>query len=151
MDVGCYPVSWLRWFGGEPQSLAATATLENGVDVHCAGSLQFSSGLVGSFVTSVQCVQPNCNTFYAERGSLTIHEPWRNPPGAPLIVRTAAGEQTYAAEDTGLPIHALEALHVQAHIPTLQAPGMTWEDSRGQQRTLDLLRRQIGVKWIGES
>ena len=150
MDVGCYPISWLRLFGGEPQTLSASATLEGGVDVHCAGSLRFASGLLGSFATSVQCVQPNLNTLHGAHGSLSVHEPWRNPPGAPLIVKTTSGERTYITEDTGLPIHALEALHVQEHLANREAPGMTWEDSRGQQHTLDLLRQAIGVRWPSE-
>ena len=151
MDVGCYPISWLRLFGGEPLELGATATVEGGVDVQTGGSLRFGAGFLGTFATAVQCEQPTINTLYGERGSLTIHEPWRNTPGAPLVVRTAAGERTLPAADTGLPIHALEALHVQEHLSSKQAPAMTWDDSRGQQRTLDRLRAAIGVRWQSET
>ena len=154
MDVGCYPLSWLRWLAGEPLALSATAQLENGVDLSTAGALRFANGLLATFVTSVVSAQPTINRVYAAAGSVDVHEPWRNSPGAPLIVRTAAGERSYCTEDCtkdpGLPIHALEALAVHRALPDHQAPEMSWADSRGQAVTMDALRHCIGVHWIGE-
>ncbi len=150
MDVGCYPVSWLRWLAGEPLRLSATAHIEGGVDLNTGGALRFANGLLATFATSVIGVQPTINRVYGALGSIEIHEPWRNTAGAPLIVRTAAGERTYPAEDTGLPIHALEALAVQRALPDHQAPEMSWADSRGQAQAIDALRHLIGVHWLDE-
>lgn len=150
MDVGCYPLSWLRFLGGEPLAVTAAATTEGGVDVQTGGCLRFPDGFLGTFATAVQCTQPTVNQLYAEHGSLEVHEPWRNTAGAAIILRTAKGEQSFAAADTGLPIHAWEALHVQEHLAAKQAPAMTWDDSRGQQRTLDALRHAVGVRWKDE-
>ena len=114
-------------------------------------ALTFADGLVATFATSVIAVQPTINRVFAAGGSAEIHEPWRNTAGAPLIIRTPAGEKSYPAEDTGLPIHALEALAVQRAVPGgCEAPQMTWADSRGLARTIDALRHAAGVRWAGE-
>lgn len=150
MDVGCYPVSWLRLLGGEPLTITAAAITEGGIDVQTGGCLRFADGFLGTFATAVQCVQPTLNTLHGEHGSLLVDEPWRNTPGSTMTLTTATGVRSFAAADVGLPIHALEALHVQEHIAAKQAPAMTWDDSRGQQRTLDALRAAVGVRWKGE-
>lgn len=150
MDVGCYPISWLRFLGGEPLTITATAITEGGIDVQTGGCLRFGGGFLGTFATAVQCNQPTVNSLFGEHGSLTMDEPWRNTPGALITVHTSQGTRTYPAADTGLPIHALEAVHVHDHIAELQAPAMTWDDTRNQQRTLDALRAAVGVRWKSE-
>jgi predicted dehydrogenase len=50
LDVGCYPVYGIRWaFDDEPQSVWATARIENGVDLSMSGVLKFAGGRTGSF------------------------------------------------------------------------------------------------------
>ena len=49
-DVGCYCISAIRLLAGEPESVTATQLLgSTGVDVRFAGTLAFSSDIVGYF------------------------------------------------------------------------------------------------------
>lgn len=59
MDLGCYPVHWVRAFmGEEPAVVRASATLNSlGADLSVAADLQFPSG-AKALITSAMLEQP---------------------------------------------------------------------------------------------
>lgn len=64
LDVGCYPVYGIRWaFDGEPESVWATAKIEDGVDLSMCGILKFPGGRTASF---------DCGFTLPFRGSMEI-------------------------------------------------------------------------------
>lgn len=153
MDVGCYPLSWLRWMAGsQPLSTTCSAQLNGeGVDLSASVTLRFPDAVLGHFHTSCVTHRHVAATVFGSRGRIEITEPWRSPPGeSAFIVHTAAGSETHATPDDGFNTYAREALTVAAHIAQRQAPMMTWDDSLGQARCLDALRHQAGVWWDGE-
>jgi predicted dehydrogenase len=153
MDVGCYPLSWLRWIAGaEPVATTCIAQLNaDNVDLSASATLLFPDGSLGQFQTSCATHRHVAATVFGSRGRIEITEPWRSPAGeTAFIVHTATGSETHATTDDGLNTYAREALAVAKHIGDKQAPMMTWDDSLGQARCLDALRHQAGVWWDGE-
>ena len=89
MDVGVYPLSWLRWFGaGEPISAKALGIKgASGVDEWASGVLRFANNRIATFSTAIRCVQPSSAIIYGALGSIEIEEPWRCSANAALVVQ----------------------------------------------------------------
>ena len=153
MDVGCYPLSWLRWFAGEPTATTCVATLGgDGVDLTASAQLVFPHDVIGSLHTSCASARHISATLHGSRGWIEVTEPWRSTPGeaAFVIHRDNGAAETVTVPDDGLNTYAREALTVAAHVADHEAPAMTWVDSLAQARCLDALRHQAGVRWPGE-
>jgi predicted dehydrogenase len=153
MDVGCYPLSWLRWIAGaEPVATTCLARLNtDGVDLSVTAALRFPDGVLGTLQASCAAVRHVGATVFGARGRIEITEPWRSTPGqSAFIVHRDDGVETITTPDDGLDTYAREALTVMAHLAGREAPAMTWDDSLGQARCLDALRHQAGVWWDGE-
>jgi predicted dehydrogenase len=153
MDVGCYPLSWLRWIAGsEPVATTCLAELNaDGVDLTTSATLRFADGVLGTMTTSFVAHRHIGALVEGSLGRIDITEPWRSMPHeSAFIVTTAKGSETFPTADDGLNTYAREALTVAKHIADRQAPAMTWNDSLGQARAMDALRHQAGVRWEGE-
>jgi predicted dehydrogenase len=153
MDVGCYPLSWLRWFAGEPTATGCVATLGgDGVDLTASAQFAFPAGVVGSLLTSCASARHVAATLHGSRGWIEVTEPWRATPGeaAFIVHRDGAAGEAISVPDDGLNTYAREALVVAAHLTACEAPAMAWADSLAQARCLDALRHQAGVWWAGE-
>lgn len=153
MDVGCYPLSWLRWFAGEPTATTCVATLNgDGVDLTASAQLVFPGGVIGTLHTSCASARHVSIRLHGSRGWIDVIEPWRATPGeaAFVIHRDVGPLETITVPDDGLNTYAREALTVMTHVADHQAPAMTWADSMAQARCLDALRHQAGVWWEGE-
>jgi predicted dehydrogenase len=153
MDVGCYPLSWLRWIAGaEPIATTCLAQRNaDGVDLTASATLQFANGMLGTLHTSFVAHRHIAALVEGSRGRIDITEPWRSIPNeSAFIVTTANGVETFPTADDGLNTYAREALTVAKHIGDKQVPVMTWEDSLGQAHCMDALRHQAGVRWDSE-
>lgn len=153
MDVGCYPLSWLRWIAGsEPVATTCLAQLNaDGVDLTTNATLRFADGVLGTLHTSFVTHRHIGALIEGSLGRIDITEPWRSMPHeSAFIVTTANGVETFPTADDGLNTYAREALVVAKHIAEKQAPEMTWDDSLGQTQVMDALRYQAGVRWDGE-
>ncbi len=153
MDVGVYPLSWMRWIVGAEPIIAKATGLKgaSGVDDCAGGSLRFPGGQVATFATAVRCAQPSAAAIYGSTGWIEVVEPWRCPAGAPFVVHVPGAEDQRIVSDDGLGLYAREALTVAANIPARQAPACTWDDSLAGMKLIDDLRHQIGVWWPGEA
>ena len=153
MDVGCYPLSWLRWIAGA-EPIATTCLAErnaDGVDLTASATLHFPNGVLGTLHTSFVSHRHITALIEGSRGRIDITEPWRSMPNeSAFIVTTATGVETYPTADDGLNTYAREALTVARHIADRHAPAMTWDDSLGQAHVMDALRHQAGVWWESE-
>jgi predicted dehydrogenase len=155
MDVGCYPISWLRWIvGAEPQAMSCLATLnDDGVDLSTSAILHFPTGVIATMHTSCVANRHIIATLIGSTGRIDITEPWRSTPGEAAFIITkdgVAGSKTIPVIDDGLNTYAREALTVSKYIDQRQAPMMTWQDSLAQARCLDTLRHQANIWWDGE-
>jgi len=144
MDVGCYCVNLARALvGREPIDARAVATLhETGVDEYAAGVLKFDDGALACF-TCGMTVDSDRKTFIAgEHGQFVIHDPWLS--GRKIKRITAKRSRTFTAKGRK-GAHALEAEAFADAVFDGATPWITRDDSLGNMRALDALRRDAGV------
>jgi predicted dehydrogenase len=165
MDVGCYCINLARTLAGaEPIDLRATGVLDGGgVDVLSAGAMRFESGIVASFTCAMNAQADNTAYLCGTEGYIEIPVPWKPPAaGAQYIIahgQPPKMDQTAGAlamppprqmrvVDAGADLYALEADDFAASVLDGVAPRVSAADSLGNQRVLDAMREQVGVKFI---
>lgn len=80
--LGLYPVSIGQWLFGTPVETQATGRIgDTGVEEDAALSIQYSSGVIGSFHTSLRAPAANDLAVYGTHGSLTLRGPLYRPWG----------------------------------------------------------------------
>jgi D-xylose 1-dehydrogenase (NADP+, D-xylono-1,5-lactone-forming) len=100
LDVGCYPVSGIRWaFGAEPVRAFARARMLNGVDVEMTGQLTFADGRMASFDCGFTLPLRGWLEIAGTEGVIRVPEMWLPRPRA-----------TWEAERNGEPpvAHAVD-------------------------------------------
>jgi predicted dehydrogenase len=118
-----------------------------GVDDLAAGSMVFPSGMVASFTCGFTVQADNAAWLYGTEGSIQIPVPWKPSPGpARYVVSRRNVADEICAIESGEP-YAIEADDFAASILDGQPLRVTPEDSLGNMRVLDEMRRQIGLQW----
>jgi len=163
LDVGCYPVSMVRLIAGvargkdfaDPEEVEAVGHLgsESGVDEYTAAVFRFPEGVVAQVACGVQCQLENRVRIFGSEGMIFIPVPWG--PGldgsaSSIFVKRNMGSQTQEIvinPQAGL--FTLEIDTVAANLASRQppSPAMTWEDTLGNMKTLDLWRQALGLQY----
>jgi len=146
-DVGCYTLDFARRFAGaEPVGTRVSARIgPEGVDEFAEATLEFPGGVKAEIVCALREARPHLAVIEGDSGSIEILRPWHPPAdGAEVKLINAEGESIYKTGD-GLGLFAREALEVGENLGLRQGPSMPWEDSLGQARALEGLRREAGV------
>ncbi|MDB5102669.1 MAG: oxidoreductase domain protein [Fibrobacteres bacterium] len=148
-DVGCYGLSFSRLIAGaEPSRCTAVSRInpELGVDEWTSAELSFPDGTRARFDCALREARPHSAVIQGDRGRIEIPAPWHPPAlGAEVRLWPDDGEEeTYRTGD-GLPLFAREALDVAENLGQRQSPTVTWDDSLGQARALEALRRSAGL------
>jgi len=163
MDVGCYCVDFARLVtGAEPTMIHATAQMHpRGVDEIVAGTLQFPGGITASFTCGMSVQADNTAYICGDERFIEIPVPWKPPvEGAHYVVargkppRQDAGKpqpvgplrQSHSV-DAGMDLYGLEADDFAATVLDGAAPAVTKEQTMGNMRVLDEMRRQIGLSF----
>ena len=147
MDVGCYCVSFSRLIAGEEPIKANCVGYigeQSRVDEQTAGVLMFPSGAVASFECGTQVNIPTNAQIFGSKGSIVIENPWFASKGTTKVTIKADKEEILTIESDE-ELYAKEALTVAEYLDARQTPAMSWEDSLGQMRTLDMLRADMGL------
>ena len=77
LDVGCYCVSGLRLFAGEPELVYGEQTLTpGGVDIRFAGTLRFPGGVLSTFSCAMDTVPNQALEAVGSEGSLLLSHPF---------------------------------------------------------------------------
>ncbi len=162
MDIGCYCINFARFFAGsEPSEVRAVANFHrSGVDEVAAGMLVFPNQIVSSF-TCGMCVQAD-NTAYlcGDEGFIEVPVPWKPGPGSCGFVVTggmepkmdrgsSAGPPARDVRNIAAPgdMYAVEADDFAAAVLDGRRSRIGREDSIGNMRVLDEMRRQIGLEF----
>ncbi len=148
MDVGCYCLSYARLFArAEPRTLLACGQLHaSGVDEYVAGALDFPGGVVSSFACGLTVRADNAAYLLGTTGYIQVPMPWKPPAtdAAYTLVDAAGGHHTTQVS-ANKHLYALEADDFAATALEGAPQRVTEADSLGNQRCLDVLRRQVGV------
>ena len=168
MDVGCYCVNFSRLIAGcEPERVCAVAQMHpSGVDEQTSALLQFPGGLTASFTCGMAVQTDNTALVCGDEGYLSIGWPWKPPAGAakfsleraipPRQDKPDSTPPTKPPRETvelnsPQPLYAIEADDFAAAVAGERPPTVTREDSLGNMKVLDEIRRQIGLRWEGEA
>lgn len=165
MDVGCYAASVARLIAGaangqdfsEPIELKAVGHIgENSrVDEWTTAVLKFPNDVLANLSCGTQVNIDSTLRVWGDAGNIEIPNPWFPGKDGSVgkILLSRDGQKTEEIEvPSDVPLYALEADTVAQHIANRQAPApsMTWLDSIGNQKTLDLWREQIGLVFDAE-
>lgn len=161
MDIGCYCLSLSRLVAGaEPLTAHAVGTLHaSGVDESAAGVLTFPGGVVAAFTCGMTVQADNTAYVCGTEGYVEVPVPWKPPRenAEYRIVRGTPPKMDGPARDgppprdvrtvtAGKELYALEADDFAAAVHDGAPPRVSREDSVGNMRLLDELRRQLGVR-----
>jgi len=164
MDVGCYCLNFSRHFAaGEPVAMHASAKFhETGVDDVVGGTMQFASGVIASFSCGMSVQAENTAFICGTEGYIEIAWPWKPTAGKGgyVIARNTPPRQDRkdasappmpprqtVAVDADQNLYALEADDFAGTVLDGKRPAISRDDTIGNMRVLDELRRQIGLSF----
>jgi predicted dehydrogenase len=158
MDVGCYCTSFSRLFAkSEPNRIHVVHHRhESGVEDVVAGTLAFPNGVLASFTAGMSLHADNSAHICGSEGYIEIPIPWKPPAKGATF--TIARSMTPKMEDPNVKspppretrtvnvdgeLYGMESDAFAAAVLDGAAPFVTREDTLGNQKVLDELRRQV--------
>jgi predicted dehydrogenase len=167
MDVGCYCINFSRLHAGcEPDRMSAAGKIHSsGVDEMAAGMLGFPNGMLASFACGMTVHTDNTAYLCGSEGFIEIPIPWKPPSDEAIYIVSSAtparmdqAGKTAAALPGSQPrevrkvpvggaLYGIEADDFAATVIDGRPPRLSADDSIGNMRVLDELRRQVGVKF----
>jgi predicted dehydrogenase len=160
MDVGCYCLNFARLIAGaEPDRFEVYGRVhESGVDDLAGGVLHFPGSVLATFSCGMTVQADNTAMICGEDGYIEIPVPWKPPrENAAYTVAhstppkmdggAAAGPKPRDTRHVSAPteLYGLEADDFAASVFDGTPVRVTREDSVGNMRLLDAMRKQIGV------
>jgi predicted dehydrogenase len=166
MDVGCYCINFSRLMAGcEPVKVSAAARFHSsGVDESAVGTLHFPNGVLASFMCGMTVQGDNTAQLCGTEGFIEIPIPWKPPaeqsvyivshsapprmdaPGAAVTQAPGSLPREVRKVPVEGHLYGIEADDFAAAVLDGRPPRLTRQDSVGNMRVLDELRRQIGAK-----
>lgn len=166
MDIGCYCVDFARQITGQdPTAIHAVGRLRDStdggaIDVSASGILAYPSGVVSTFSCAMDTQASNLAQICGTTGYIEVPVPWKPGIAEPTWhlrtmqrprqdgVTDEAGErvETFTTA-SNKPLYALEADAFAAAVLDGAEPFMTGEESIGNAKVIDELRRLVGVQW----
>jgi D-xylose 1-dehydrogenase (NADP+, D-xylono-1,5-lactone-forming) len=139
MDVGCYCVSGVRLFAGEPEHVyGEQIAASTGVDEVFVGTMRFPGDVLAEIDAGLVLPMRDELEAIGEEGSLFVDDPWHcRTPGIEL--RTKAGAETISVDRADS--YRLELENMGDAIRGRAEPLLGREDALGQARTIDALYR----------
>ncbi|OGV35926.1 MAG: oxidoreductase [Lentisphaerae bacterium GWF2_49_21] len=165
LDVGCYCTSMCRLVAGvalgkdfaEPLSLKGFGHLgASNADEWAVASAKFDKGIVANLATGVAVNQENVVRIFGSEGYILIPSPWipaREGGTTEIIVkRNDEKEPRKIQIQTGEWLYGIEADTVAEHLANKEAkfPAMSYADSMGNMRMLDMWRRELELVYEAE-
>jgi predicted dehydrogenase len=163
MDIGCYCTSFTRLLAAaEPTSIQASGRMHSsGVDDLAAGTLSFAGGILGSFVCGMSVQADNTAFVCGSEGYIEIPLPWKPPAqqGQFIVTRGTPPRMDNPNASPGPPprdvrrvdvagdLYGIEADDFAATVLDGRPPRIGPEESLGNMRVLDEMRRQIGLNF----
>jgi predicted dehydrogenase/aryl-alcohol dehydrogenase-like predicted oxidoreductase len=165
LDVGGYPVSMARFLAGavsnkpflDPVKVAGSAHLgKEGTDEWAAALLEFDNGVIAQVSCAVFVQLENILRIHGHTGRIEVPDFWfaggnrDTGPGNIHIIRNDGTRETIATGPAGN-LYSFEANAAGEAILAgkleFASPGMSWDDSLGNLRTLDKWRAAAGLEF----
>ncbi len=156
LDVGCYCTSMARLIAGvavgkdfdDPVEVKGTGHIgESRADEYAVAAVRFPSEIVAALAAGAAVAQENVVRVYGSEGWLLVPEPWIFGPNGKIVLHRKGGEPEEIVIPAEAGLYTLEADTVARYVDQRQAapPAMTWADSLGNMKTLDVWRESIGL------
>jgi len=147
LDMGIYPLTFARLFLGEPDHVAAAATLApSGIDLDVVLALTHAEGGVAALTASMTAPTPRSASIATELGRFDIPEPFHHPSSATWV----AGEHTETLTEpvlgTGLAHEAIEVVRC-LRSGEVESPLVPHAETLAVMRLMDRIRRDLGVRY----
>lgn len=162
LDVGGYCASMARLVAGVSRGLPFLDPAEvqgaalfgaSGVDEVATAALRFPGGVLAQLSAGISLAQENAVRIYGTEGQVEVVSPWfcsgKQGGRASLLLRDTRRLDAPVEEivvETADWLYAIEADAVADHLADREVawPGMRWDDSLGNMRTLDAWRAAVG-------
>ncbi|MCS6828284.1 MAG: Gfo/Idh/MocA family oxidoreductase [Caldilinea sp.] len=148
LDVGVYPISLASMLLGQPDRIAAVATLgATGIDENTGVLFGFPDGEVAVLYTSMRTNTPQEAVILGDVGSIRIHSPWW--VGDTLTLQRAFGEREEIRRPYLANGYSHEAIEVANCVRAgkLESDVMPLDESVRIMAIMDEIRAQIGMKY----
>ncbi|MFG2158581.1 Gfo/Idh/MocA family protein [Streptomyces olivaceus] len=155
LDLGVYPVSFAQLLLGEPSDVVARAVLsEEGVDLQTGALLSYGSGALASLHCSITGSTPNSASVTGSEGRIDVPYGFFFPDHF-VLHRDGRDPQEFRADPADGPRDSLahEAREVMRALRAgeTESPLVPLEGTLAVMRTLDAIRKRVGVRYPGET
>lgn len=150
LDLGVYPVSFAHDLLGAPDAVLAAGTLtETGVDGQVSIVLSYGARTQATLSTTLWAKTPTVALISGTEGSIEVAGPFYGPSSFQV---TRVDGRRWTFEQPGTQGLQYEAAEVARRVAAgdVESPRMSWQGTLEVIRTLDEVRRQIGVAYPGE-
>ena len=148
MDLGCYPVQWLRWLlGPTPEVVSATAVCPvDRVDGHIQAELRWSDGRSATLSSSM--IEPNGRTdvrmsVYGSEGTMIAMNPLAPQNGASITIETDSGREVHEVDSSATYLHQLVAF--RDAVASGVHPVTSGDDSIQNMEVIDAIYTAAGI------
>lgn len=153
LDLGIYPISFAWDLFGAPETITASATLKaTGADAQVQASFTYPGGRMASTFSSSIAQGANTAVVLGDDARIEIDRVWYTPTTFRLVARDGRVLEDYASEVDGRGMQ-FEAFELERAVREGTSPSdiLSIDESVAIMGTLDEIRRQIGVRYPGES
>lgn len=142
-DVGCYPVSLIRYLFGAPTRVHGwQARTPSGVDESFVGMMEFEAGRVAQFDCSFNAPYRVFAEVVGTAGTLELHRPFQpDAPDARLTVRRGTHGEEIQLDNPGR--YWLEVEDMHRAVRTGAPPEISAAETRGVVETINALYASI--------
>lgn len=152
LDLGVYPVSFALDVLGAPDRVSCLGSLtETGVDGQVSITLGFGAQVHANLHTTLWARTPTTATIFGSTGRIEVARHFYRPTTFE-VVDNFDNRRTYGSPNAvrgGMQYEAAEVARCVAE-GRQQSDRMSWQGTLDVMRTLDELRRQVGVVYPGE-
>ena len=148
MDLGCYPVQWLRWLlGPTPEVVSATAVCPvERVDGHIQAELRWADGRSATLSSSM--IEPNGRTdvrlsVYGSEGTMIAVNPLAPQNGASITIETDSGREVLEVDSSATYLHQLVAF--RDAVASGVHPVTSGDDSIQNMEVIDAIYTAAGI------
>jgi len=157
MDVGCYCLNFSRLYANsEPSRIHVVHHRhESGVDDIAAGTLVFPNGVIATFNCGMSVHADNTATICGSEGFIEIPVPWKPPAKGSTFTIARSTPPKMDNPNAQAPPRETRTITVEGDLYGLEADAfaasaldgapaaVTKDDTLGNQRALDEIRRQL--------
>jgi predicted dehydrogenase len=152
-DLGCYCVSAIRLFAGEPERVWAAQVRDGdaGVDLRLAATLQLPADVLAQFDVGLDLTRRDQLELVGTEGRLTVPDPWLCRATHLELSRDGLVEHvpvdpdgTLGLTDPDHDVYRIELDTVSASLAAGETPPFGRADAIAQARTLEALFRSAG-------